>query len=70
MAVWTAFASAINYFDLANADFCTGNRTDGKNAVSAITGGFNVNTKVKVNFNSTKWPFVIKLKKQRPSNTR
>ena len=27
---------------------------DGKSALSAITGGFNVNTKAKVNLNSTK----------------
>ena len=40
----------IIFFDLASADFCTGNRADGKSAVSAITGGFNVNTKAKVNF--------------------
>ena len=31
MVVWTAFASLNNIsFDLANADFCTKNRADGK----------------------------------------
>ena len=30
-----------------------------KSAVSATTGGFNVNTKTKVKFNPTKQPFVI-----------
>ena len=49
----------IIFFDLANADFCTENRADGKSAVSAITGGFNINTKARVNLNYTKRPFVI-----------
>ena len=40
----------IIFFDLASADFCTGNRADGKSDVSAIIGGFNC----------TKRQFVIK----------
>ena len=35
-----ANASTSNSFYLANTDFCTGNRADGKSAVSVKTGGF------------------------------